>query len=90
MPERWFRQAVIYCLDVDTYQDSNGDGVASLGKANGLDGEAAFGHPSAGRPGRSEEGGLDDARHQEGNLDDQLNAARRRLVTETSAWTWKK
>ena len=28
MPERWFRQAVIYRLDGDTYQDSNGDGVA--------------------------------------------------------------
>jgi maltose alpha-D-glucosyltransferase/alpha-amylase len=30
MPERWFRQAVIYCLDVDTYQDSNGDGIGDL------------------------------------------------------------
>ena len=30
MPERWFRQAVIYCLDVDTYQDSDGDGVGDL------------------------------------------------------------
>ena len=30
VPERWFRQGVIYCLDVDTYQDSNGDGVGDL------------------------------------------------------------
>ena len=30
MPERWFRQAVIYCLDVDTFQDSNGDGIGDL------------------------------------------------------------
>jgi len=30
MPERWFRQGVIYCLDVDTYQDSNGDGIGDL------------------------------------------------------------
>ncbi len=30
MPERWFRQAVIYCLDVDTFQDSDGDGCGDL------------------------------------------------------------
>jgi maltose alpha-D-glucosyltransferase/alpha-amylase len=30
MPERWFRHAVIYCLDVDTFQDSDGDGVGDL------------------------------------------------------------
>ena len=30
MPERWYRQAVIYCLDVDTFQDSNGDGIGDL------------------------------------------------------------
>ena len=30
MPERWFRNAVIYCLDVDTFQDSDGDGVGDL------------------------------------------------------------
>jgi maltose alpha-D-glucosyltransferase/alpha-amylase len=30
MAERWFRQGVIYCLDVDTYQDSNGDGIGDL------------------------------------------------------------
>jgi maltose alpha-D-glucosyltransferase/alpha-amylase len=28
--ERWFKQAVVYCLDVDTFQDSNGDGVGDL------------------------------------------------------------
>jgi maltose alpha-D-glucosyltransferase/alpha-amylase len=28
--ERWYRQAVIYCLDVDTFQDSGGDGVGDL------------------------------------------------------------
>ena len=30
MPEQWFRQAVIYCVDVDTYQDSDGDGIGDL------------------------------------------------------------
>ena len=30
VPDRWFRQAVIYCLDVDTYQDSDGDGIGDL------------------------------------------------------------
>ncbi len=30
MPERWFRHAVVYCLDVDTFQDSDGDGVGDL------------------------------------------------------------
>jgi len=30
VPERWFRQGVIYCLDVDTFQDSNGDGIGDL------------------------------------------------------------
>jgi maltose alpha-D-glucosyltransferase/alpha-amylase len=30
MPERWYRQSVVYCLDVDTYQDSDGDGVGDL------------------------------------------------------------
>jgi maltose alpha-D-glucosyltransferase/alpha-amylase len=28
--ERWYKQAVIYCVDVDTFQDSNGDGVGDL------------------------------------------------------------
>ena len=30
MYERWYKQAVIYCLDVETFQDSNGDGVGDL------------------------------------------------------------
>jgi maltose alpha-D-glucosyltransferase / alpha-amylase len=30
MPERWYQQAVVYCVDVETYQDSNGDGVGDL------------------------------------------------------------
>ena len=30
MPERWYQQAVIYCVDVETFQDSNGDGVGDL------------------------------------------------------------
>ena len=30
MGERWYKQAVIYCLDVETFQDSNGDGVGDL------------------------------------------------------------
>ena len=30
MPEQWFRQAVVYCVDVDTYQDSDGDGIGDL------------------------------------------------------------
>ncbi|HEX2849924.1 MAG TPA: alpha-amylase family protein [Acidimicrobiales bacterium] len=31
MSERWFKEAVIYCLDVETFQDSNGDGVGDFG-----------------------------------------------------------
>ena len=30
MHERWYKQAVIYCLDVETFQDSDGDGVGDL------------------------------------------------------------
>lgn len=33
MFERWYHNAIIYCLDVETYADSNGDGV---GDFNGL------------------------------------------------------
>ena len=29
MNERWFKQAVIYSLDIETFQDSNGDGAAT-------------------------------------------------------------
>jgi maltose alpha-D-glucosyltransferase/alpha-amylase len=28
--DRWYKQAVVYCLDVQTYQDSNGDGIGDL------------------------------------------------------------
>jgi maltose alpha-D-glucosyltransferase / alpha-amylase len=28
--ERWYKEAVIYCLDVDYFQDSNGDGYGDL------------------------------------------------------------
>jgi len=30
VPERWYKEAVIYCLDVETFQDSNADGVGDL------------------------------------------------------------
>jgi maltose alpha-D-glucosyltransferase/alpha-amylase len=30
MADRWYRSAVIYCLDVETFQDSDGDGVGDL------------------------------------------------------------
>jgi maltose alpha-D-glucosyltransferase/alpha-amylase len=30
MHERWYKQAVVYCVDVETFQDSNGDGVGDL------------------------------------------------------------
>src|SRR5688572_21959389 len=30
MEEHWYKRAIIYCLDVDTFQDSNGDGVGDL------------------------------------------------------------
>jgi len=30
MPERWYKEAVIYCVDVETFQDSDGDGVGDL------------------------------------------------------------
>ena len=30
MSERWYKEAVIYCLDVETFQDANGDGVGDL------------------------------------------------------------
>ena len=26
MSERWYKEAVIYCVDVETFQDSDGDG----------------------------------------------------------------
>jgi maltose alpha-D-glucosyltransferase/alpha-amylase len=30
MADRWYREAVIYCLDVETFQDSDGDGIGDL------------------------------------------------------------
>ena len=30
MSTRWYREAVVYCLDVDTFQDSDGDGYGDL------------------------------------------------------------
>ena len=30
MDDRWYKHAVIYSLDVETFQDSNGDGVGDL------------------------------------------------------------
>ena len=59
MPERWYQQAVVYCLDVETFQDSNGDGVGDLpGLIGRLDYLARLGvgtlwlnpiHPTPGR-----------------------------------------
>jgi maltose alpha-D-glucosyltransferase/alpha-amylase len=28
--ERWYKHAIVYCLDVDTFQDSNDDGIGDL------------------------------------------------------------
>jgi maltose alpha-D-glucosyltransferase/alpha-amylase len=28
--ERWYKEAVIYCVDVASFQDSNGDGCGDL------------------------------------------------------------
>ena len=30
MSDRWYQKAVIYCLDIDTFADSNGDGVGDI------------------------------------------------------------
>ena len=30
MADRWYRSAVLYCLDVENFQDSNGDGIGDL------------------------------------------------------------
>jgi maltose alpha-D-glucosyltransferase/alpha-amylase len=30
MSERWYKEAVVYCVDVETFQDSNGDGWGDL------------------------------------------------------------
>jgi maltose alpha-D-glucosyltransferase/alpha-amylase len=31
MSDRWYEKAVVYCVDVDTFADSNGDGVGDFG-----------------------------------------------------------
>jgi maltose alpha-D-glucosyltransferase/alpha-amylase len=59
MPERWYQQAVIYSLDVETFQDSDGDGIGDLrGLISRLDYLARLGvtalwlnpiHPTPGR-----------------------------------------
>jgi maltose alpha-D-glucosyltransferase/alpha-amylase len=59
MTERWYKEAVIYCLDVDTFQDSDGDGVGDIrGLISRLDYLSRLGvtclwlnpiHPSPGR-----------------------------------------
>ena len=49
MPERWYQQGVVYCLDVETFQDSNGDGVGDLpgpDQPAGLPGPARGEHAS--------------------------------------------
>jgi maltose alpha-D-glucosyltransferase/alpha-amylase len=28
--DRWYKQAIVYCLDVETFQDSDGDGIGDL------------------------------------------------------------
>src|ERR687883_1565310 len=30
MSERWYTEAVVYCLDVETYADSNDDGIGDF------------------------------------------------------------
>ena len=30
MSARWYENAIIYCLDVDTFQDSDGDGIGDF------------------------------------------------------------
>src|SRR4029450_4363063 len=30
MSDRWYEKAVVYCLDIDTYADSNGDGCGDI------------------------------------------------------------
>ena len=59
MSDRWYSKAVIYCLDIDTFADSNGDGVGDIpGLIGRLDYLARLGinclwlhpiHPSPGK-----------------------------------------
>jgi maltose alpha-D-glucosyltransferase / alpha-amylase len=61
MSDRWYSKAVIYCLDVETFQDSNGDGVGDIpGLIGRLDYLARLGvtclwlHPIHPTPGRDD------------------------------------
>jgi maltose alpha-D-glucosyltransferase/alpha-amylase len=61
MSEHWYREAVIYCVDVDTFADSNGDGVGDFqGLIGRLDYLARLGvtclwlHPIHPTPGRDD------------------------------------
>ncbi|MBV8280100.1 MAG: trehalose synthase, partial [Verrucomicrobia bacterium] len=59
MVTHWFKNAVIYCIDVDTFQDGNGDGIGDfIGLRHGLSYLAGLGisciwllpfYPSPGR-----------------------------------------
>ncbi len=59
MSERWYKEAVIYCIEVDSFQDADGDGCGDLrGLISRLDYLAGLGvtclwlnpiHPSPGR-----------------------------------------
>src|ERR1700741_5079899 len=59
MANQWFKNAVIYCIDVDTFKDGNGDGVGDfVGLRQGLSYLAGLGvtciwllpfYPSPGR-----------------------------------------
>ncbi|GII21000.1 alpha-amylase family protein [Planosporangium mesophilum] len=59
MSEYWYKEAVVYCLDIETFADSNGDGVGDIrGLIGRLDYLARLGvtclwlnpiHPSPGR-----------------------------------------
>src|SRR5689334_18654445 len=61
MTERWYQNAIIYCLDAETFQDSDGDGAGDFaGLTRRLDYLARLGvdclwltpiHPSPGRDG---------------------------------------
>jgi hypothetical protein len=45
----WYKNAVIYCLDVETFMDSDGDGVGDFrGLADRLDHVEDLGPPASG------------------------------------------
>ena len=80
MPERWYKEAVVYCLDVETFQDSNDDGVGDLqGLVSRLDYLARLGvtclwlnpiHPSPGRDDGYDVAGYYDVHPRIGSLGD--------------------